>query len=209
MMNLKNEIPLIAILRGIKPEEVLEHIDILAEEGFQYIEIPLNSPEWEKSIPLAIDNYGNKLKIGAGTVLNKNNVEKLAEMGAKIIVTPNINVSVISSALENNMEIFPGCATATEAFTAIDAGAVNLKIFPTASFGVGYIKALMSVIPKDIAIYAVGGITPKNLHEYLSIGCYGAGLGNDLYRIGQTPEKTRENARAFISAYIAFKNQTN
>lgn len=208
-MNSKNEIPLIAILRGIKPDEVLAHIAVLEEEGFNYIEIPLNSPEWEKSIPLAIEAYGNKLKIGAGTVLNKNNVEKLAIMNAKIIVTPNINVSVITSALENKMEIFPGCATATEAFTAIDAGAVNLKIFPTAPFGVSYVKSLMSVIPKNIAIYAVGGITPHNLHEYLSIGCHGAGLGNDLYQIGQTPEKTRENAKAFISAYIAFKNQTN
>lgn len=208
-MNSKNEIPLIAILRGIKPDEVLEHIAILADEGFNYIEIPLNSPEWEKSIPLAIENYGDKLKIGAGTVLNKSNVEKLAIMNAKIIVTPNINVSVITTALENKMEIFPGCATATEAFTAIDAGAVNLKIFPTAPFGVNYVKSLMSVIPKNIAIYAVGGITPNNLHEYLSIGCHGAGLGNDLYQIGQTPEKTREKAKAFISAYIAFKNQTN
>lgn len=208
-MNLENEIPLIAILRGIKPEEVLDHVSILAEEGFKYIEIPLNSPEWEKSIPLVIQHYGNQLKIGAGTVLNQQNVEKLAAMNAKIIVTPNINVSVIKSSLANKMEIYPGCATATEAFTAIDAGACNLKIFPTAPLGVNYIKSLMSVIPKEIAIYAVGGVTPQNLHEYLSIGCYGAGLGNDLYRVGQTPEKTRENAKAFISAYIAFKNQND
>lgn len=206
-MNFEKEIPLIAILRGIKFEEVLEHVSILAEEGFQYIEIPLNSPNWEKSIPLVIQHYGNKLNVGAGTVLNKQHVEKLARMNTKIIVTPNINVSVIKSTLENNMEIYPGCATATEAFTAIDAGARNLKIFPTAPLGVNYIKSLMSVLPKEVSIYAVGGITPQNLHEYLRIGCYGAGLGNDLYRIGQTPEKTRENARAFISAYIAFKNQ--
>ncbi len=100
-----------------------------------------------KSIPLAIENYGDKLKIGAGTVLNKSNVEKLAIMNAKIIVTPNINVSVITTALENKMEIFPGCATATEAFTAIDAGAVNLKIF-LQRLWVNYVKSLMSVLPK-------------------------------------------------------------
>lgn len=208
-MNVKNEIPLIAILRGIKPDEVLAHISVLIEEGFHYVEIPLNSPEWEKSIPLSIEMYGEKVKIGAGTVLSKENVDKLAAMKARIIVTPSINTDVIRSALEHNMEVFPGCATATEAFSAIDAGAVNLKIFPTAPLGVNYVKALMSVIPKEIAIYAVGGITPDNLHEYLSIGCYGAGLGNDLYRIGQTPEKTREKAQAFISAYMAFKNKAH
>lgn len=200
-MEWKTKIPLIAILRGITPNEIEEHITVLIEEGFNAIEIPLNSPEWEKSIKIAVTKFGSKALIGAGTVLQPSQVDILANLGGKLIVTPNINIEVIKRALQHNMVICPGCATATEAFNAIDAGAVNLKIFPSSAFGSTYIKALKAVIPKHISIFAVGGITPDNLQEYISAGCIGAGLGSDLYKAGQSLKVTRAHAKAFIDAY--------
>lgn len=200
-MNWKTKTPLIAILRGIKPHEVNEHISVLINSGFDSIEIPLNSPDWEKSITLAVEQFGDKVLIGAGTVVNSVQVDKLASIGCQLIVTPNINLQVIKQAIKHKMTLCAGCATATEAYNAIDLGASNLKIFPSVIFGPNYIKALKSVLPKDIAIFAVGGITPNNLNEYLKAGCVGAGLGSDLYKQGQTKEETQRKAEAFIDVY--------
>lgn len=200
-MNWKTKIPLIAILRGIKPSEVNEHISVLIKSGFDSIEIPLNSPDWDKSITLAVEQFGNKALIGAGTVINSEQVDKLASIGCQLIVTPNINPQVIKQAVKYQMTICAGCATVTEAFNAIDLGAKNLKIFPSVIFGPNYIKALKAVLPKDISIFAVGGITPNNLTEYIKAGCIGAGLGSDLYKLGQTKEETRKKAEAFIDVY--------
>lgn len=200
-MNWKTKIPLIAILRGITPQEVNSHITVLIKEGFDAIEIPLNSPNWNESIALAVKLFGDKVLIGAGTVLKPEQVDKLATIGCRLIVTPNINPQVITKAVEYGMAVCPGCVTATEAFNAIDAGAQNLKIFPSVAFGPNYIKALKAVLPKDIPIFAVGGITPENLHEYIKAGCIGAGLGSDLYKAGQSIEETERKAKAFVSAY--------
>lgn len=200
-MNWKTKIPLIAILRGINPHEIDEHISVLINSGFDSIEIPLNSPDWEKSITLAVEQFGDKVLIGAGTVINSAQVDRLASIGCQLIVTPNINPQVIIQALKYEMTICAGCATATEAFKAIELGARNLKIFPSAIFGPNYIKALKSVLPKDVSIFAVGGITPNNLNEYIKAGCIGAGLGSDLYKSGQTKEETQRKAEAFIDVY--------
>ena len=200
-MNWKTKIPLIAILRGIKPEEVVDHINALIDAEFDAIEIPLNSPNWQKSIELAIKTCGHKALIGAGTVLKLEQVDELKQLGCQLIVTPNTNPSVIKKAVEYGMVVCPGCATATEAFNAIDAGSQNLKIFPSAVFGPSYIKALKAVLPKNIAIFAVGGITPQNLHEYIHAGCIGAGLGGDLYKAGQSADVTKQKAEDFIKAF--------
>ncbi|WP_392560603.1 2-dehydro-3-deoxy-6-phosphogalactonate aldolase [Orbus mooreae] len=205
-MSWKTKIPLIAILRGIKAEEVVEHIDVLIDAGFDTIEIPLNSPDWQKSIAIAVNTFGDKALIGAGTVLKSSQVDELNQLGCKLIVTPNINPAVIKKAVEYGMVVCPGCATATEAFEAIDAGAQNLKIFPSVAFGPSYIKALKAVLPKDIPVFSVGGITPENLHEYINAGCIGAGLGSDLYKVGQTVEITKQKAISFINAYSIFNN---
>lgn len=204
-MNWNTKIPLIAILRGIMPHEVNEHIHILIAAGFEAIEIPLNSPDWQKSIGYAVNTFGDKALIGAGTVLNVDQIDILAKQGCQLIVTPNVNTEVIKKATAHNMVICAGCATVTEAFNAIDAGAQTLKIFPAASFGTDYIRAIKTVLPKHIALFAVGGITSKNLHQYLQAGCIGAGLGNDLYRAGQSPEITEKQALAFIHAYQQFQ----
>lgn len=200
-MTWKTNVPLIAILRGITPQEVNEHVSILIESGFDAIEIPLNSPKWEVSIQQMVDKFGSRALIGAGTVLNVANVERLAGMGCKMIVTPNTNPAVIRRSVELGMTVCAGCATATEAFSALDAGAQALKIFPSSAFGPDYVKALKAVLPPEVPVFAVGGVTPENLHQYMSAGCIGAGLGGDLYKAGQSTERTRQQAQLFIQAY--------
>lgn len=195
------ELPLIAILRGIHPHEVEAHINALLQEGFDAVEIPLNSPEWEKSIDLAVKKFGDKALIGAGTVLKTGQVATLHAMNSKLVVTPNTDPRIISAAVNCGMQVCCGCATASEAFTALEAGAQALKIFPSSAFGPDYVKALKAVLPADIPLFAVGGITPENLHQYLRAGCVGAGLGGDLYRAGQDVARTAHQARAFVQAY--------
>ncbi|ATA26011.1 2-dehydro-3-deoxy-6-phosphogalactonate aldolase [Brenneria goodwinii] len=200
-MSWNTDLPLIAILRGITPEEVLEHVAALLDAGFDAVEIPLNSPEPFRSIQLTVERFGDRALIGAGTVLKPQQVDELNNVGGKLVVTPSINPAVIRRAVECGMTVCPGCATATEAFNALDAGAQALKIFPSVSFGPGYIKALKAVLPKDIPVFAVGGVTPANLADYLGAGCLGAGLGGDLYRAGQSVAVTTQKAHAFVKAY--------
>lgn len=200
-MQWTTKIPLIAILRGIRPQEVNQHISVLLDAGFDAIEIPLNSPDWQKSIQLAVDTFGDRALLGAGTVLHPEQVDALHSLGSKLVVTPNTSQEVIRRAVKLGMTVCAGCATATEAFNALEAGAQALKIFPSSAFGPDYIKALKAVLPADVPVFAVGGVTPESLSVYLRAGCAGAGLGSDLYRAGQTPEITLQQANAFIKAY--------
>ena len=200
-MQWQTELPLIAILRGITPEEAADHVGAIIAAGFDAVEIPLNSPEWQQSIPEMVKLYGDKALIGAGTVLQPEQVDQLADMGCKLIVTPNINTRVIQRAVEYGMTVCPGCATATEAFAALEAGAQALKVFPSSAFGPDYIKALKAVLPAEVPVFAVGGVTPENLAQWLNAGCIGAGLGSDLYRAGQQLSRTQEKAHAFVNAY--------
>lgn len=200
-MQWQNRLPLIAILRGIKPEEAHDHVAAVIDAGFEAVEIPLNSPDWRTSIPAMVNAFGDKALIGAGTVLKPEQVDELAEMGCQLLVTPNIQPEVIRRAVGYGMTVCPGCATATEAFNAIDAGAQSLKIFPSSAFGPDYIKALKAVLPPEIPVFAVGGVTPENLAVWLKAGCVGAGLGSDLYRAGQSVERTAKQAKAFVKAY--------
>ncbi|MES4615120.1 MAG: 2-dehydro-3-deoxy-6-phosphogalactonate aldolase [Ewingella sp.] len=194
-------LPLIAILRGITPSEAEQHVEVLIEAGFNAIEIPLNSPDWQSSIKAVSAKYGARALIGGGTVLTPQNVDQLAELGGKLVVTPNTSAPVIRRAVELGMVVCAGCATASEAFTALEAGAQGLKIFPSSAFGPEYIKALKAVLPPAIPVFAVGGVTPENLHLFMAAGCVGAGLGSDLYRAGQPVSRTQQQARAFIDAY--------
>ena len=200
-MHWQNRLPLIAILRGIKPEEAHDHVAAVIDAGFEAVEIPLNSPDWRTSIAAMVKAFGDKALIGAGTVLKPEQVDELAEMGCQLLVTPNIQPEVIRRAVGYGMAVCPGCATASEAFNAIDAGAQALKIFPSSAFGPDYIKALKAVLPPEIPVFAVGGVTPENLAVWLKAGCVGAGLGSDLYRAGQSVERTAEQAKAFVKAY--------
>jgi len=166
-MQWQTNLPLIAILRGVTPDEVLAHVGAAIDAGFDAVEIPLNSPQWEKSIPAVVDAFGDKALIGAGTVLQPEQVDQLAQMGCRLIVTPNIHPEVIRRAVGYGMTVCPGCATATEAFAALDAGAQSLKIFPSSAFGPAYISALKAVLPASVPGFAVGGVTQENLSQWL------------------------------------------
>lgn len=203
-MNGSFDISPIAILRGITPEEALSHTDVLLNAGFTAIEIPTNSPRWQQSVASMVKRFSGQGLFGAGTVLHVDQVDELASLGGKMIVTPNTNPAVIRRGRERDMMVCAGCATATEAFTALEHGAQVLKIFPAANFGPDYIKALKAVLPADVPVFAVGGVTPNNLGQWLAAGCAGAGLGSDLYRAGQSIEQTRTQAQAFMEAWRRF-----
>jgi len=194
-------LPLIAILRGLRPDEALAHVAALVEAGFDAIEIPLNSPDWSSSIAAAVSAFGSRAVIGAGTVLQVRQVEALQRIGARMIVTPNTAPPVIARARAAGMWTCIGCMSATEAFAALDAGAQMLKIFPSSALGSAYIRALKAVLPPAVPVFAVGGISTGNLPDYLAAGCAGAGLGGELYRAGQDVQRTREQAQAFVQAF--------
>ncbi|HBM2987472.1 TPA: 2-dehydro-3-deoxy-6-phosphogalactonate aldolase [Klebsiella oxytoca] len=200
-MHTTNDLPLVAILRGVTPDEVLAHIEAIVRAGFTTVEIPLNSPDWQQSIALAVKHYGGKMRVGAGTVTDVSNIPILAALGCQFILTPNTDPAVITAARAHGMEVCVGCQTASEAFSALRSGASSLKIFPAGEVGAGYIRALRAVLPADAVLYAVGGITTDNLVHYLRAGCNGVGLGSDLYRAGQPVAKTHEQAQAFMLSW--------
>ncbi|UXA57597.1 2-dehydro-3-deoxy-6-phosphogalactonate aldolase [Xanthomonas prunicola] len=194
-------LPLIAILRGITPEETLDHVGALIEAGFDAIEIPLNSPRWAESIALAQQTFGKRAWIGAGTVLRNEDVDTLGEIGARFIVTPNTRPSLIRHAVSRGLTVVAGFATASEAFDAIDAGATILKLFPAATYGAAHVRALRSVLPSHIPVYVVGGVSPQTLAGFLAQGAAGAGIGGELYKPAQSLETTQTHARAVVQAY--------
>ena len=202
-MTWPTSLPLIAILRGIRPEEALPHAQALIDAGFDAIEVPLNSPQWQKSVADIVQRFGSRALIGGGTVLKPADVDALVEAGAKLVVTPNTRPSLIAYAVQHGLQVAAGFATASEAFDALDAGAQALKLFPATTYGTGHVKALKAVLPAGVPLFAVGGVTPANLGEYLAAGCIGAGLGSDLYKPGQDVSRTSEMARAFVAALQA------
>lgn len=194
-------LPLIAILRGITPRDAAAHVGALVEEGFDAIEIPTNSPHWERSVSEAVRQYGAHATIGAGTVTNTAHVDALVDAGGRLAVTPNTRPALVRHAVDRGLQVAAGFATASEAFDALEAGAQMLKLFPASVYGPALVRALRSVLP-PVPIFAVGGITPDTLSGYLSAGCQGAGIGGELYTPGQTVERTREHARRFRQAYL-------
>jgi len=191
-------LPLIAILRGITPDEVVAHVEALIEAGFDAIEVPLNSPDWQRSIPLAVEAAGDR---ALGTVLTPEDVDRVADLGGHLLVTPNTDPDVIRQGRVRSMFTSIGFTTPSEAFAAIKAGAQSLKLFPANVYGPAYIKAIRAVLPPDIPVLAVGGVTPENVGQFLDAGCIGAGLGSDLYKPRQPVSRTRERAEAFVKAY--------
>lgn len=194
-------LPLIAILRGILPREVPAQVQALVDEGFDAIEIPLNSPDWADGIGSAMRAFGDRAWIGGGTVLRPADADALAALGARFVVTPHTDPALIRHAVDRGLQVVAGFATASEAFVAIDAGAQMLKLFPASTYGPGHVRALRAVLP-PVPLFVVGGIGPDALAGYLSAGGTGAGVGGELYRPGQPAAQTRENARAFKRAYL-------
>lgn len=188
---------LVAILRGIHPDECIATTQALYEEGFRLIEIPLNSPEPLKSIEMVRKHLPEDCVIGAGTVLTPQAVGQVKEAGGELIVMPHSDPAVISRAKQLGMLCAPGVATPTEAFAALAAGADALKLFPAEQLGPQVLKAWRAVLPRELSLLPVGGITPDNMDVYLQAGAGGFGLGSALYKPGQSAETTRSNARRF------------
>lgn len=194
------EIPIVAIIRGVKPDEVLDHVHAMKDAGIRIVEIPLNSPDPVVSIQRVVETFGHEMVCGAGTVLSVERVNAVAEVGGRIIVSPDTRHDVIHTALNRGLCPMPGFATATEAFQAYDAGARYLKLFPAATYGPGHVKALNAVLPGDAVLLAVGGAGPSNMAEWWAAGARGFGLGGDLYKPGQSPADTAQKAKAAVEA---------
>lgn len=195
--------PLIAILRGLKPEETEGVVGALIETGFRAIEIPLNSPDPFRSIEIAAKMAPADCLIGAGTVLSVEDVEALDAAGGKLMVSPNADAEVIIAARVKGMVTMPGVLTPTEALVAAKAGATGLKFFPASIIGPAGINAIRTILPKDLVIAAVGGVSDRNFAEYTSAGITAFGLGTSLYKPGMTAAEVRERATVTLSAYDA------
>ena len=192
--------PVVAILRGVRPEEVLEIAEALYQAGIGIIEVPLNSPDPLVSIAKLSEAMGDRCVIGAGTVLTVADVEGVASAGGEITVTPNTNPAVISRSLELGMIPIPGWATATDAFLAYQTGARHLKLFPAATYGPGHINAVRAVLPNDCSLLAVGGVGAESAGEWMRAGIDGFGVGSELYKPGKSVEEVHESALAVVAA---------
>lgn len=190
--------PLVAILRGLRPAEATDIARALFEEGIRIIEVPLNSPQPFESIRAIADALGSEALVGAGTVLDPADVERVRECGGQLVVSPDTNVEVIRATVEAGMVSSPGFFTPSEAFEAIAAGAHALKLFPAEAASPAVLKALRAVIPGDVPVLAVGGVKPNSLHGWIDAGASGFGLGGGLYVPGQSAEATRVKARAYV-----------
>jgi 2-dehydro-3-deoxyphosphogalactonate aldolase len=196
-------LPLIAILRGIRPEEVLEIGTALHEAGIGAIEVPLNSPAPLESVSRLAAKFGDRCLCGAGTVLRPADVDAVHAAGGRLIVTPNTVPAVIQRAVALGLIVVPGFATATEAFVAIGAGAGLLKLFPAASHGPGHLRALRDVLPADVAVFAVGGVGASDAASWRQAGCAGLGVGGDLYRAGHPAGEVHRRALTLVAAWRA------
>ncbi|MGO2806716.1 MAG: 2-dehydro-3-deoxy-6-phosphogalactonate aldolase [Glutamicibacter arilaitensis] len=192
---------LVAILRGLCPSQAQGVGEALYASGFRSLEVPLNSPEPLKSIEILRGALPEDAVVGAGTVLTVDQVRSCHEAGSQIIVSPNTNVRVIQETVALGMDSFPGAATPSNAFDAIEAGATNVKIFPAEQVGLAGFKAWTAVIPSGIGLIPVGGINEENMAQWLEAGATGFGIGSSLYKSGRSLEDLKTRAGNLVSAY--------
>jgi 2-dehydro-3-deoxyphosphogalactonate aldolase len=196
------ELPLVAILRGLTPEEAPAIGDVLVEAGFRILEVPLNSPQPLDSIASLRRRFPQAL-VGAGTVLRAQDVREVAEVGGELIVAPNFHPEVVAETARLGLVSLPGVMTPTEAFGALDAGATALKLFPAELASPAVVKALLAVLPPGTKLLPVGGIAAGNIPAWRSAGAAGFGLGSSLYRPGDDAPTVRRKAAALVAAYRA------
>ena len=195
--------PLVAILRGVRPDEVEPIGDALVDAGFTLIEVPMNSPDPLVSIGRLARRLEGKALVGAGTVLTPDQVDAVQQAGGQLIISPNSNLSVIARSAEAGLISMPGYFPPTEAFAAVQAGASALKLFPAEAATPTVLKAQRAVLPKELPVLAVGGINPGNMGPWVAAGADGFGLGSALYKPGATAAQVREAAQAFIQGWKA------
>ncbi len=194
---------LVAILRGVKPEEAETIASVVVEAGFGAVEVPLNSPDPLTSIETIARKWGDRIVVGAGTVLAPEAVDRASGAGARLIVAPNADDYVIERAVKLGLAVLPGVATPTEAFRALELGASGLKLFPAEAMPPEIVKAWRSVLPKEIQLFPVGGITPERISPYRRAGADGFGVGGALYKPGASAAEVERAARAFVAAWRA------
>jgi len=194
---------LVAILRGLRPDEALDVGRAVYDAGIEAIEVPLNSPDPFRSIALLVRELPKSALLGAGTVLTPDDVDALNDAGGRLLVSPNIDAEVMQQAAKHGMVTMPGVFTPSEAFLAIKLGASALKFFPASVLGAKGISAIKAVLPRDAALGAVGGVSDTDFADYAKVGVTVFGLGSSLYAAGMTAEEVGKRARAAVAAYDA------
>jgi 2-dehydro-3-deoxyphosphogalactonate aldolase len=192
------ECPLVAIIRGVTPEEVVAVGEAIHSAGIRIIEVPMNSPEPLESIRRLAASMGDRALVGAGTVLDPSDVTRVQQAGGRLIVSPNTNRAVIEAAAQAGMVSSPGFFTPSEGFEALAAGATALKLFPAEAVTPAYVKAQRAVLPKDVPLLVVGGVKPDSMRPWLEAGANGFGLGSGVYKPGQSPAEVGAQARAYV-----------
>ncbi len=198
--------PLIAILRGLKPDEALWVGETLMGAGITAFEVPLNSPSPYDSIEILRKRFGDSAIIGAGTVTTTDAVANVQSAGGELIVSPNANIDVISESVRRNMISCPGCLTPTEVFAALGAGAHGVKIFPASVIGPAGIKAMGATLPDDTLVIAVGGVSDKNMGEFAAVGVVGFGMGSSLFTPGISPDEFKQRVEQTVAAARQLKD---
>lgn len=194
-----SECSLVAIVRGISPEDAEAVGEAVQEGGIRIIEVPMNSPNPLNSIERLAKRFGDSMLVGAGTVLSTDQVAQVRDAGGRIIVSPDTNTEVIAASAEAGLISSPGYFTPSEAFAAIRAGATSLKLFPAEGATPSVLKAHLAVLPREIPLLIVGGVKPDNMRPWLDAGAAGFGLGSGLYMPGQSAAETLEKARAYVA----------
>ena len=194
-----DECPLVAIVRGVTPADAEAIGDAVFDAGIRIIEVPLNSPDPLKSIEILAARFGDRALIGGGTVLKVGDVANVRASGGRLIVAPNTNTDVIAATASEGLVSMPGFFTPSEAFAAIHAGATALKLFPAEGASPSVLKAQLAVIPPEVPIIIVGGVSPDNMGPWKDAGAGGVGLGSGLYKPGQSAAETAEKARAYVA----------
>lgn len=196
--------PIVAILRGLEPEEALAVGRALVEGGIRILEVPMNSPQPLRSIAILVEAFGHQASIGAGTVLDPQTVDAVAGAGGAIVVSPNTDAAVIRRTRERGLVSLPGCLTPTEAFAALGAGAHACKLFPGELVTPAVAKAMAAVLPQKTRLLVVGGVSAETIKDWRGGGVQGFGIGSSLFKPGLTPEEVGHRARALTDAVRQF-----